>query len=379
MHDFRDDVPRSAQQHFRSLARSGRSSQLRQQADARALPPSQPRRELVVGKRCAGRGGRRRVSGLHGDTEPGAFGDGDSALCDLGRHGQGRVGLQGDLGLADLLAAADGEDGLRAGAGRRAGRRAGRGLGDADADGVEPEPVAYERGGPDRDRDDLQHRQDAEGVDRALRAHGGRAGTGCGGRPGAGEAGARRRGPPRRAADWARAAVRSGVGRGCGVRGRPDTGKAGRGATHGAGPGQPAAGGAPVRHRVDARRPSDRQSGSGCRLEIRERSGFGRGRGPVGPVGSRARPAGRFVLLAHHGNQDARNRLPVGTRRRYPLRRPRGQPVARPGRTPGGRTCSGSGCAPTPMRLRSRSPGEARRCSRSRRRASPRTRRSRSR
>ena len=79
----------------------------------------------------------------------------------------------------------------------------------------------------------------------------------------------------------------------------------------------------------DARRPSDRQSGSGCRLEIRERSGFGRGRGPVGSVGSRARPAGRFVLLAHQGNPDARNRLPVGTRRRYPLRRPRGQPVAR--------------------------------------------------
>ena len=125
-----------------------------------------------------------------------------------------------------------------------------------------PSPLHMSVADPTGDRDDLQHRQDADGVDRAVRAHGRGAGAGCGGHP--------------------------------------------------------AAGGAPARHRVDARRPTDRQSGSGCRIENRERLGFGRGRGPVGPVGSRARPAGRFVLLAHQGNPDARNRLPVGTRAPLP-------------------------------------------------------------
>ena len=177
-------------------------------------------RELAVGERCVGRGGRRRLSELHGNAEPGAVGDGERKLSDLGRDSQGRVGLQGDLGLAVLRARADGEDGHRAGAGRRAGR----GLRDADADGVEQEPAAYERCGPDRDRDDLQHRQDADGVDRALRAHGGRSGAGCGGRADAGEPGAGRRDPPRGTADRPRAAVRSRNGRGRRVGGGPGAG-----------------------------------------------------------------------------------------------------------------------------------------------------------
>ena len=50
---------------------------------------------------------------------------------------------------------------------------------------------------------------DAEGVDRALRSHGGGSGAGCGGPPDAGEAGTRRRGAHRRAADRPRPGVRS--------------------------------------------------------------------------------------------------------------------------------------------------------------------------
>ena len=63
---------------------------------------------------------------LRGHPRPGADGGGDGGVRDGGRHGDGGVGLHGDLGHADLRRGRDAEDRLGAGARRRHTTRAAR-------------------------------------------------------------------------------------------------------------------------------------------------------------------------------------------------------------------------------------------------------------
>ena len=68
---------------------------------------------------CAGAGSGERDTRLRGDAQPAPLVDGDGGLRDLGRHGDGGVGLHGGVGDADLRRGRDREDGLGAGARRR--------------------------------------------------------------------------------------------------------------------------------------------------------------------------------------------------------------------------------------------------------------------
>ena len=128
----------------------------------------------ALGCGCAGRGGRRGDGGLRGDAQPGVGGDGAGGLRDERRVGEEGHRLHVDIGHAGLQPRRDGEDGVGAGARRRARR----GRGDVRADALEParrQCVARRRHG---DRHHREHRRDAEGVARALRAHRGKPGGG---------------------------------------------------------------------------------------------------------------------------------------------------------------------------------------------------------
>ena len=115
----------------------------------------------------------------------------DRRLRDRGRHGDGGERLHRGVGHAHLRAGRDRQDGLGGGARRRPRR----GHGDAGAHALEP----LGRGARRRrgDGDHHQHRRDAEGVARAVRAHGGGPGARCGGEPARSAAGRGRRGEPR--------------------------------------------------------------------------------------------------------------------------------------------------------------------------------------
>ena len=121
---------------YRSVHRSGQRAQLPRQAEARALRRRSPRYGQSVGVRRGCPRGRAPDPGIQGVLEPDIAGDGEDRLRHLRRHGDSRVGLQGDLGHADLQAGRDGKDRLRAGVRRwpRRGRR------EADADAVQPAP-----------------------------------------------------------------------------------------------------------------------------------------------------------------------------------------------------------------------------------------------
>ena len=148
----------------------------------------QPRRPAgSLGGGCAGERVVGGAAALPGDARRGGAIHRLGALPHVERHGACGRGLCGGVRRGALLAGADVEDGRGPGTGGQPRRR--RRDDDADA-------VGALRGGAGRCHGDghhLQHRRDAAGVDRAVRAHGG----GPGHRRGAGPD-ARRAQPGRR-------------------------------------------------------------------------------------------------------------------------------------------------------------------------------------
>ena len=135
-----------------------------------------------------------RDGGLRGDARPGIESDGAGGLRDERRHGDGGRGLRAHLGHARIRARGDRADGVGAGARRRPRR----GRGDVPAHAVEPDGRQRLAQGRDGGRHHRELGRDAEGVARALRAHGGRAGHRGGRGAVLGAAQPRGRGEPRR-------------------------------------------------------------------------------------------------------------------------------------------------------------------------------------
>ena len=242
---------------------------------------------LSVGPADAHRGAGRDAQ-LRGAPRSGGRGRGDGGLRHARRHGDGRRGLQGEERHAALCAWRDGEDGGC----RGASRRPRRGRGDRVARAVQ---LAGRRHREGRElRSDPQQRTDPEGVDHALRAHGGRAGAGGGG-------GADARGPGARGRDRAGRRADRGSTR---ARQRGGTGRtAGRGSLA-------------------------RYAAAGRLAEERDRPGGGAAPRVAGA--DAARPADRVHLRADRGDGGQGPGFALGPGRGDALRRPRGR--ADPGR-----------------------------------------------
>ena len=275
----------------------------------------------LIGRRRAGRRGPGRDGGLPGDASPGRrpstvtvdYATSDGTGANAATAG---ADYTADLGHADLRAGRDGEDGLGAGA-RRQPRR---GRGDVHADALEPagrQRLARRRDGDGNDR---EHGRDAQGVARALRAHGGGAGARCGrgaaahgaARRGRGDAGRRGAAALERGRDGCRGHERLRDERlRDGGRGGP-----GEGGPGGRGAGGRGQGAADVILGLAAGRPGGR---AGRR---------GRGRLPLAR-GDGTRPADRDIVCAERGGGRRRAGLAVGPGRGLALRRTGGRPFAR--------------------------------------------------